>query len=88
MKVFFGLVLGLGGFLAMAGSALAVRFSVLTTIILSILNILGVITIAWFAGPFTAGAISTGIWMFVLGIICVVIGGIITAAGAAILDDA
>jgi hypothetical protein len=62
------------------------RFWLITIVIMSILKLTGVIQILWFAGIFSAGAISTGLWMLFGGLVMMAISFVITAIGAAILD--
>lgn len=55
------------GYLGAAASLMVMRLWLYTILILSILKVLGILSIDWFAGPFTLGAISTGLWMVILG---------------------
>jgi hypothetical protein len=86
-KTIVGSLIGISGFLSVVGSAIAMRYSMITVVIMSILKITGVLVIPWFAGVFTAGAISTGIWMLFLGLIFMFIGFLVAAIGVAVLDQ-
>jgi len=86
MQTFIGLLMAISGLLGIIGSAIVVKFSGVILVVMTILNTFGIINIAWFAGPFTAGAISTGIWMFVLGLLMLVLSYIITFIGGLIIQ--
>lgn len=75
------------GFLGMIGSFIAIKFWLITLVIMSILKLTGITAIAWFAGPLTAGAISTGLWMLFLGLIFLLISFVVTAISTTILDQ-
>jgi hypothetical protein len=63
------------------------RFWLITLVIMTILKLTGAVAMPWFAGIFTAGAISTGLWMLFGGLIFMGISFGITAIGAALMDD-
>ena len=88
MQGIIGAITAIAGFFGIIGSAVAVKFSGITAIVMIILNTFGVINIAWFAGPFTAGAVSTGIWMFVLGLLMLLLSYLVTAIGAFLVQEA
>jgi len=87
MKEIFGVFTGIAGILGIIGSAIAMRLWLLVTVILVILKLTGVVSIAWFAGPFTAGAISTGLFMLFGGLFMMGLSLMVTAISAAILDN-
>jgi len=86
MKAVAGLLTGIAGVIGMIGSGIAMRFWLITIVIMSILKLTGVIALAWFAGPLTAGAISTGLFMLFGGLVMMMISVIITAIGAALME--
>jgi len=57
----------------------------ITLVVMTILKLLGVITVAWFAGPFTVGAVSTGLWMLVGGLIMLGTSIVVAAVGNALI---
>jgi hypothetical protein len=63
------------------------RFWLITVVIMVILKLTGVLVIPWFAGPLTAGAISTGLWILTIGLLFMVISFTIAALGIKVLDD-
>ena len=85
-KTIVGALTALAGLLSMLGAWIGLKFSWITIVVMCILNALGVIKVAWFAWAFTAGAITTGLWMFVGGMIMLALGALLTALGAAIID--
>ena len=87
MKEVFGVFTGIAGIIGIIGSAIAMRLWLLVTVIMVILKLTGVISIAWFAGPFTAGAISTGLFMLFGGLLMMGLSFIVTAIGATILEN-
>jgi len=86
MKAVAGLLTGIAGVIGMIGSGIAMRFWLITIVIMSILKLTGVIQILWFTGIFSAGAISTGLWMLFGGLVMMMISVIITAIGAALME--
>jgi hypothetical protein len=86
-KSIVGIIMSISGFLGMLGSAIAMRFWLITVVIMVILKLTGVLVIPWFAGPFTAGAISTGLWILTIGLLFMVISFTIAALGIKVLDD-
>ena len=87
MKAVLGIFTGIAGVLGIVGSVIAMRFWLITLVIMTILKLTGVVQMAWFAGMFTAGAISTGLWMLFGGLIFMGISFVITAIGAALIDN-
>ena len=55
------------------GLIIVTKIWLITLVLMSILKISGLITIPWFAGIFTPGAISTSLWLLLLGIIMIAI---------------
>ena len=87
MQAVIGLITGIAGFLGIIGSAVAMRYWLVAIVIMTILKLTGVLTIAWFAGMFTAGAISTGLWMLFGGLGFMAISFVITAIGAGMMEN-
>lgn len=87
-KTKLGALLAFGGFIGMIGSAIAMRYWLVTLVIMTILKLTGVVLMPWFAGVFAAGAISTGLWMLFGGLIIIIISYIITAVGVILVDNA
>jgi hypothetical protein len=87
MKAVLGIITALAGFLGIIGSAIAIRYWLIVIVIMSILKLGGLVQMAWFAGIFSAGAISTGLFMLFGGLILIIISFFITAIGSAILED-
>ena len=86
-KLITGALISISGIFGIIGSAIAMRFWLITVVIMSILKLTSVMTMAWFAGPLTAGAISTGLWMLFLGLIFMGISLAVTTIGVAVLDE-
>jgi hypothetical protein len=87
-KIIIGVVTAFAGVLGLIGSSIATTYWAITIVIMSVIKLVGVSAMPWFAGPLTAGAISTGLWMLVLGIVFWFLSALITAIGGAILQDA
>jgi hypothetical protein len=87
MKRVLGLITAIAGLFGMIGSAIAIRFWGLTVVVMSILKLANITVMPWFAGPFTAGAISTGLWMFALGIVFLTFSYVFMGVGAILASE-
>jgi hypothetical protein len=87
MQAVLGMFTGIAGLLGIVGSMMAMRFWLITLVIMIILKLTGAVAMPWFAGMFTAGAISTGLFMLFGGFVFMGISFIITAIGAALMDN-
>jgi len=87
MQSFIGVIMAFFGVIGMIGSAIAINFWVITIVIMSILKITGVVMIPWFAGLFTAGAISTGLFMLVGGLFMIFISMGVTFIGGILVES-
>jgi len=87
MKAVVGLITGIAGVMGIIGSAIAMRYWLITGVIMTILKLTGVVVIPWFAGPLTAGAISTALWMLFLGLLFLGISIVVTAIGSILLEE-
>ena len=87
LKDIVAIITGLGGVLGMVGSAIAMRFWLITLVIMSILKLTGAVAMPWFAGIFSAGAISTGLWMLFGGLFFLLLSMLITAIAATFMED-
>jgi len=74
IKIIIGVTLTGLSFIGALLGALSARFSILTIIILSILKLLGLVAIPWFASIFVLSVIGTGLWMLTIGLIIWVLG--------------
>lgn len=79
-------IVSVSSFFGALGGAIALRFSFLTIIILSILNIFNLINIPWFASIGVLSAVGTGLWMFVIGLLLYLFGLFITFVAATSMD--
>jgi hypothetical protein len=86
MKLAIGVLTALAGFLGIIGSAIAMRYWLVTLVIISILKITNLVAVPWFAGITTVGAISTGLWMLFGGLIMLFVSAIITAIGTTLIE--
>jgi len=86
MQAMIGLITGITGAMGMLGSAIAMRYWLITVVIMTILKLTGAVAMPWFAGPLTAGAISTGLFMLFGGLLFLGISMVITAIGEAIME--
>ncbi len=81
-----GILIGIGGIVGVIGSAIVMRFWAITIVVLSILKLVNLIQIPWFAGLFTISALGTGLWMLVIGLALFILSLGITGIGIAITD--
>ena len=65
--------MGIPSIITLIIGASMVKLSGIVIFILGILKLAGLTHIPWFAGPLTAAAISTGLWMLLFGLIFIVI---------------
>jgi len=86
MQQIIGAIVGLFGIVGTIGSLIALKFWAITLVIMSILKLTGAVVMPWFAGAFTAGAISTGLWMLFLGLVMVVVSMVVAAIGGALIE--
>ena len=86
MQAILGIITGFTGMLGVIGSAISMRYWFITIIIMTILKLTGVVMMTWFAGPLTAGAISTGLWMLFGGLIMMGISLVVTVIGAVLIE--
>jgi len=86
MRRVLGFIIALGGLLGAIGSAIAVVVWEVTIVVMSTLKITGVVQMPWFAEPLTLGAISTGLWLLLFGVILYILSIIITSIGTSIID--
>ena len=86
LKLTMGVLTSITGILGVIGGAVAARYWLVVVVILSILKLVGLVSIPWFAGLTTASAIGTGLWMLGFGLVFVVLGLIVAAISTALLD--
>jgi len=89
LKMIVGGLSVIGGVFGMIGGAIAAKVWAYVIILLSLLklfNIANLGAIPWFAGVTTLGAVSTGLWLLLFGLLVIFIGIIITGIGAVIID--
>ena len=90
LKIIVGSLSVIGGVFGILGGAIAARVWAYVIILLSLLklfNIANLGAIPWFAGVTTLGAVSTGLWLLLFGLLAIFIGIIITATGAVIINE-
>lgn len=85
MEKFIGILTVIGGVLGLIGSSISVGLWWPSIIILSILKLTDVLQIDWFSSIFEWGAISTGLWLLLIGFITYMLSLFITAFGTFIL---
>jgi len=86
MKAIIGLITGIAGIIGIIGSVIAMRYWLLTVVIMTILKLTGVVLMPWFTGPLTVGAISTGLFMLLGGLVMMAISFAITAIAATLIE--
>jgi len=86
MKEIVGLITTIFGVVGMIGSAIAMRIWLIVVVILSILKLSGTVIMPWFAGVTTLGAISTGLWLLILGFFMLLVNIGVTALGTYLMD--
>jgi len=86
MEKIAGIITILSGIIGTIGSALAIRFSGITIIVMTIIKLVYG-NIHWFAGIFSAGAISTGLWMLFGGLIIWVFSIMLEFLGTVIVEE-
>jgi len=69
MKSIIGLITAVFGVIGMLGSVISMRIWVVVIIVFSALKLTGVAVMPWFASVGTLGAISTGLWLLILGLV-------------------
>ena len=87
MKKVLGIVTTVAGIIGMVGSALSMRLWLITVAVMTMLKLTGVLVIPWFAGIFSAGAISTGLWMLLAGFIMLLISYSVAITGVYFMKD-
>ena len=87
LKLIMGVLTFVTGILGTIGGAIAAKYWLVVTVVLSILKLTGLTVMPWFAGLTTASAIGTGLWMLFGGIFLFFLGMGVAAISAAILDN-
>ena len=87
IKSIIGVLTFITGILSAIGGAIATKYWLVVTVVLSILKLAGLTSMPWFAGITTASAIGTGLWMLSLGVIFILLGLVVTAISTVILGD-
>lgn len=81
MKNFVSILLKILGVIGVIGSHIAMYFPVPLILILTILKIVGYLDIPYFAWVTEIGAISTGLWVLIIGLIAYLVSLIAVSAG-------
>jgi hypothetical protein len=87
MQAIIGFITGVVGLFGMISSSIVMRYWLIVLIIMTILKLSGAVAMPWFAGPLTAGAISTGLFMLFGGLALMFISFIIASYGAILMDN-
>jgi len=87
VKLTMGSLTFMTGILGTIGGAIVARYWLIVIAILSILKLVGLVQMPWFAGLTTASAIGTGLWMLFGGLLLFFLGLIVAGISAAILEN-
>ena len=87
MSKILRIVVVIVGTITLVLAKIATKISWFAILVLTILKLTSVLTIPWFAGLFSLGAISTGLFMFFGGIIVTVLSALVTINSAKSIED-
>jgi len=85
MQAIIGMFTAVAGVIGVIGSLISLKFWWITMVVMTIVKLVGAGSYVWFAGPFTMGAISTGLWMLFGGLIMLGISFMIATIGDALI---
>jgi len=83
----FGFLAAITAVLGIIGGAISARYWLITLVILSILNIAGLIVIPWFAGITVLSAIGTPLFMLFIGLAAVGINMLVLVILSTLLES-